>query len=233
MNSHEVAFTYAQAFRTLWGGRWVPPYVLYGELGPLLRDSSPRPYFSSFVVELLMGNPGVAQRELARRAAPVCYALRKARLPRLPLRCGGSAERDAALPEQDVGNVLVRTARRIRPRDARRVDAHRVRLAARGLRCKAPPFVPKDYIFVGPGDGWVPANRCRKGRKALRAAHRGRDARPHALPPVARRKVSRTSAAGTSLSSWAIKDRMVVENALDLKEKVPSAATPGHRGSRP
>ena len=104
-----------------------------------------------------MSYPGVAQRELARRAAPVCYALRKARLPRLPLRCGGSAERDAALPEQDVGNVLVRTARRIRPRDARRVDAHRARLAARGLRCKAPPFVPRDYIFDGPGDGSVPA----------------------------------------------------------------------------
>ena len=30
-----------------------------------------------------------------------------------------------------------------------------------------------------------------------------------------------------------IKDQMVVENALDLKEKVPSAPTPGHRGSRP
>ena len=30
-----------------------------------------------------------------------------------------------------------------------------------------------------------------------------------------------------------IEDRMVVENALDLKEKVPSAPTPGHRGSRP
>ena len=119
-----------------------------------------------------MSNPGVAQRELARRAAPVCYALRKARLPRLPLRCGGSAERDAAQPEQDVGNVLVRTARRIRPRDARRVDAHRARLAARGLRCKAPPFVPRDYIFDGPGDGSVPAKRGRKGRKALRAAHR-------------------------------------------------------------
>ena len=67
VNFHEVAFTYAPAFRTVWGGRWVPPYVLYGGLGPLLRDSSPRPYFSSFVVELLMGNPGVAQRELARR----------------------------------------------------------------------------------------------------------------------------------------------------------------------
>ena len=30
-----------------------------------------------------------------------------------------------------------------------------------------------------------------------------------------------------------IEDRMVVESALDLKEKVPSAPTPGHRGSRP
>ena len=119
-----------------------------------------------------MSYPGVAQRELARRAAPVCYALRKARLPRLPLRCGDSAERDAALPEQDVGNVLVRTARRIRPRDARRVDAHRVRLAARGLRCKAPPFVPKDYIFVGPGDGSAGFVQIEAGKAGKRCVPR-------------------------------------------------------------
>ena len=85
----------------------------------------------------------------------------------------GTPEWHVAVIYFNVGNVLVRTSRRIRPRDARRVDAHRVRLAARGLRCKAPPFVPKDCIFVGPGDGsagFVQIEAGKAGKRGLKGS---------------------------------------------------------------
>ena len=101
-------------------------------------------------------------QELARLAAPVCYALRKARSSRRL-----AAEERQCCPAAPLMQLrCLSSARRTRPRDARRVDAHRAKLSAQGLRRKAPPFVPKDYIFMGPGPGWVPAKRGRRGRKA-------------------------------------------------------------------
>ena len=72
-------------------------------------------------------------------------------------------------------------ARPTRPRDLRRAAAHHSRLAAVGLRRWAPPFVPVD-VPVGDGAGYVPGRRGRRGRKAQVPLHRGRGARPHALP---------------------------------------------------
>ena len=149
-----------------------------------------------------MGARELALQELARRAASACYAIRKARLPRFPLRtCAGTVS--ASAPSRLETPFISARNGRTRPRDALRADAHQARLAAKGLRCKALPFVPKDYIFEGPGPGWVPAKRGRKGRKALRAVHRGRKDRLHALPPVPRRAVSQTGAA-TSITAWAL-----------------------------
>ena len=184
MNHHEVAFTFAQAFSTLWGGRWVPEYVLYGEIDPLLRVASTRPCSVGWADVLLMGGLELSRLELARRAAPVCYALRKARRPRLPSRCGDSRSCEPAPSGLQGSNDSAVVGGRTRVCYPCRVDAHRARLAARGLRCKASPFVPKDFIFVGPGDGWVPAKRGRRGRKALRAVTRGRMDSLHALSPV-------------------------------------------------
>ena len=110
----------------------------------------------------------LSRQELARLAAPVCYALRNARGSRR--RVAKERQCCPAVPQMQPSSPS--SARRIRPRDAKRVDAHRAKLSAEGLRCKAPPFVPKDYIFLGPGPGWMPAKRGRRGRKALRAAHR-------------------------------------------------------------
>ena len=165
-----------------------------------------------------------AVRGRARAAAPVFYALRRERLPRLPLRRGaaasppgteswlGSCPRRPMGPSRSpssagrerVASVVscapsVRPpatapasaaavsdghparARPTRPRDLRRAAAHHSRLAAVGLRRWAPPFVPVD-VPVGDGAGYVPGRRGRRGRKAQVPLHRGRGARPHALP---------------------------------------------------
>ena len=46
------------------------------------------------------------------------------------------------------------------------------------------------------------------------------------------KKITEQLTSGKITQGSRIKDLMVVENALDLKEKVPSAPTLGHRGSR-
>ena len=186
----------AQAVCTSWDVCWVPPGVLYGELDPLLRDSS------RLCCDPLMGARELSQQDLARRAAPVCYAIRKARLSPSPLtRTFATASASAQVRPAAKGAPV--RSRCTRPRDALRADLHRARLAAKGLRCKAAPFVPNDYIFEGPGPGWVPAKRGRMGRKALRAVHRGRENRLHALPSVPRR-VFLQSSSSASITSWAL-----------------------------
>ena len=147
----------------------------------------------------------LSRQELARLAAPVCYAFRKARGARRLVVDAKERQCRLAVPQSQPCSHT--SALRVRPRDAQRVDDHRAKLAAKGLRCKAPPFVPKDYIFLDPGSGWVPAKRGRRGRKALRAVHRGRKDRLHALPSVPRRIVDRAgndAEPKLSLSSWAM-----------------------------
>ena len=52
----------------MWGRRWVPPYVLYGELDPLLRVTSIRSRSVGWADVLLMCGPELSHLELARRA---------------------------------------------------------------------------------------------------------------------------------------------------------------------
>ena len=125
-------------------------------------------------------------QDLARLAAPVFYAARRARRSRLPI-SGGCAQQRCIKVSCPCEPRPVRVGRRTRPRDARRVEAHRATLSAKGLRLKAAPYVPDAEVFVGLGDGWVPAKKGRRGRKAVRVMHRGRRVRAHALPPVPRR----------------------------------------------
>ena len=63
---------------------------------------------------------------LARAAAPVCYQLRRDRLPRLPLRFAGMVPptAPAGVVVRDAPALTAREKQRTRPRDARRVDAH-------------------------------------------------------------------------------------------------------------
>ena len=100
------------------------------------------------------------RQRLARVAAPLFYALRQSRLPRLPLRAR-AAERPGTLPA--AAQVVRR--RPVRLRDALRAAAHRSQLSARGLRCRAPPWVPGTYFHAGEGEGWVPGRRGRRGRE--------------------------------------------------------------------
>ena len=104
-----------------------------------------------------MGNGDLSRQDLARLAAAFGYALLKNRSPREPLRRTNSAAGAATCEVQAVARSSSLKVSKTRTRDARRVDAHRARLSARGLRIKAAPFIPRDYVFVGPGLGWVPA----------------------------------------------------------------------------
>ena len=234
---------------------------------------------------------GDSRRALARLAAPIFYAARRARLPRLPLRgdvgskVGRSDPRPSVMPRPDPGAAgpslaaaadprpsvaprrdpgangppqgtaagrcagaprpaagalgpppraagdprpLVvappdlgaigppgrRRGRRrprgeTRPRDARRAAAHAAQLSARGLRRRAPAFVPGVYVHADAGTGYVPARRGRPGRRALAALHPGRERRLHALPRVPNRSAGdgpRTaSPRESSLVSWALR----------------------------
>ena len=133
----------------------------------------------------------LTRQELARVVAPVCYALRKARGLRPPATNRCAKARLAAEPRCPTAPRpqfhSASSAGRTRPRDARRADVRHARLSAKGLRCKALRFVPKDYIFLGPGPGWVPAKRGRRGRKGLRPVHQGRKDRFQTLPSAPRR----------------------------------------------
>ena len=50
----------------------------------------------------------------------------------------------------------------------------------------------------------MPAKRGRRGRKALRPLHRGRDNRLHALPSVGRQREGRSDDKELSVTSWAL-----------------------------
>ena len=110
----------------------------------------------------------ICAAELVRAAAPVCYQLRQARLPRLPLQGPGVPRAPATVGGATRGPsaVAARAIRMTRPRDARRVDAHRARLAARGLRRKAPVFISIGYPAGFGQVAYVDGKAGRRGRKA-------------------------------------------------------------------
>ena len=150
-------------------------------------------------------------------AAPIFYELRKARLPRLPLRAQGAALRDArsANSPRALGGSLTRdgplpASRRVpvrrgtRPRDAHRAAAHQAKLASVGLRLRARPFIP-ECVPVGGGAGYAPGRWGRPGRKARVMLHPGRAARRHAIPGGSRAEVEDGTAASSPLVSWALR----------------------------
>ena len=166
----------------------------------------------------------VQRQELARLAAPIFHAQRQARLPRLPLRdaCGTHQSAPFASAgglqapgcsssfgpvrprEPSGGRRAARRTRGPRERDRRRAAAHQAGLAARGLRRGAAPFVPRDYVHVDEGSGYVPARRGRPGRRALTPLRPGRADRQHALPRAPRVQPDR-DARPSPLVSWALR----------------------------
>ena len=133
----------AQAVCTLWDVCWVPPGVLYGELDPLLRDSS------RLYCDPLMGAREFSQQELARRAAPACYAIRKARFPSSPLTRTFATENASAQVWPAATGAPVRS-RCTRPRDALRANLHRAMLAARSYDARQRPLSPMITPSRGP-----------------------------------------------------------------------------------
>ena len=142
-------------------------------------------------------------RERARQAAPIFYALRQARLPRLPLRVQGWVPSPARgdSPPCTSPRATARAPRRTRLRDARRAAAHQARLSAKGLRLRAPTFVPEDFP-VGGGGGYVPGKLGRRGRRARVPLHPGRTARPTRSRP--RHVPSGRRAPGSPRPRWCL-----------------------------
>ena len=137
------------AFCTSWDVCWVPPGVLYSELDPLLRDSS------RLCCVPLMGARELSQQDLARRAAPVCYAIRKARFPSSPLTRTFATENASAQVWPAATGAPVRS-RCTRPRDALRANLHRAMLAARSYDARQRPLSPMITSSRGPGQVGCP-----------------------------------------------------------------------------
>ena len=143
--------------------------------------------------------------------------------PRLaPVVVGTSPEaaadpRPSIVTRSDPGATGLRVFRRgrrrprgtTRPRDARRAAAHQSWLSSRGLRKRAPAFVPGVYVHADTGTGYVPARQGRPGRRALVALHPGREQRRHAVPHAPRPSGGGDTRAGdpraSSLVSWAMR----------------------------
>ena len=195
-----------------------------------------------------------SDRARARAAAPIFYALRQRRLPRLPLRgptpqgrlgiaprpppsrstlpTGGT--RTAAVASEPRAGLRGAVAagssgRRVtRPRDARRAAAHHLRLASAGLRRWAPAFVP-----VGDDAGYVPGRLGRPGRKARIPLHRGRDERPHALPSP-QRGARGHGGPRSPLVAWAMRlPRTLRAARCSLSAYIDSTMLPCPPGLRP